>query len=64
MWITAGVEPTEVARRAGHSLAVLYRVYAKILTGRQDHSNELIDKALGELPPPPDEEEQPPDQDE
>ncbi|MGP3979411.1 site-specific integrase [Streptomyces sp. 8N114] len=64
LWITAGVEPTEVARRAGHSLAVLYRVYAKILTGRQDHSNELIDKALGGLPAPSDKDEQPSDQDE
>lgn len=46
MWIKAGVEPPEVARRAGHSLAVLYRVYAKILNGRQRQANQLIDKAL------------------
>ncbi|MCC2274915.1 hypothetical protein LKL35_05620 [Streptomyces sp. ET3-23] len=48
MWITAGVEPPEAARRAGHSLAVLYRVYAKILRGRAAHANALIAKALQE----------------
>ncbi|MFC7306043.1 tyrosine-type recombinase/integrase [Streptomyces monticola] len=46
LWIKAGVEPPEVARRAGHSLAVLYRVYAKILRGREGHANELIGRAL------------------
>lgn len=46
LWIKAGVEPPEVARRAGHSLAVLYRVYAKILRGRESQANQLIDKAL------------------
>ncbi|MFC5719850.1 tyrosine-type recombinase/integrase [Streptomyces gamaensis] len=46
LWIQAGVEPPEVARRAGHSLAVLYRVYAKILNGRQGHANRLIAEAL------------------
>ncbi|MFD4118427.1 tyrosine-type recombinase/integrase [Streptomyces niveus] len=46
LWIKAGVEPPEVARRAGHSLAVMYRVYAKILRGRQTHANQLIAAAL------------------
>ncbi|MGW8570969.1 tyrosine-type recombinase/integrase [Streptomyces niveus] len=46
LWIRAGVEPPEVARRAGHSLAVMYRVYAKILRGRQTHANQLITAAL------------------
>ncbi|MEV4975775.1 tyrosine-type recombinase/integrase [Streptomyces scopuliridis] len=46
LWIKAGVEPPEVARRAGHSLAVMYRVYAKILRGRQTHANHLIAVAL------------------
>ncbi|MFF4735328.1 tyrosine-type recombinase/integrase [Streptomyces sp. NPDC001262] len=48
LWIRAGVEPPEVARRAGHSLAVLYRIYAKILRGRETHANALIAKALQE----------------
>ncbi|MFI2370075.1 hypothetical protein [Streptomyces sp. NPDC018833] len=46
LWIKAGVEPPEVARRAGHSLAVLCRVCAKILRGWETHANQLIDKAL------------------
>lgn len=33
LWIKSGVDPTEVAARAGHSVAVLYRFYAKILKG-------------------------------
>jgi integrase len=48
LWINAGVDPAEVASRAGHSVAVLFRFYAKILRGRQDHSNDLISKALAD----------------
>jgi integrase len=48
LWIKAGVEPPEVARRAGHSLAVMYKVYARILRGRQTHANHLITAALEE----------------
>jgi integrase len=48
LWINAGVDPPEVASRAGHSVAVLFRFYAKILRGRQDHSNDLISKALAD----------------
>ncbi|WP_254712201.1 hypothetical protein [Streptomyces sp. TRM64462] len=51
--ILAGIEPPEVARRAGHSLAVLYHVYAKILRGRETHANELISAALREPAAPP-----------
>jgi hypothetical protein len=40
------VDPIEVARRAGHSVAVLYRFYAKIIKGRQDHANEQIERFL------------------
>lgn len=47
LWLKAGVDPVEVARRAGHSLAVLYRFYAKILRG-QSGSNHLIDAVLNE----------------
>ncbi|GAA3257983.1 hypothetical protein GCM10010469_22390 [Streptomyces labedae] len=43
-----GVDPAEVAARAGHSIAVLYRFYAKILKGGQQHSNNLISRALEE----------------
>ncbi|MFG2293125.1 tyrosine-type recombinase/integrase [Streptomyces sp. NPDC048603] len=46
LWIKAGVDPVEVARRAGHSPAVLWKFYAKILQGQQHASNQLIDRAL------------------
>ncbi|WP_327190003.1 site-specific integrase [Streptomyces xinghaiensis] len=48
LWLKAGVDPVEVARRAGHSLAVLYRFYAKVLRGAQKSSNHLIDVALAD----------------
>lgn len=48
LWIKAGVDPVEVARRAGHSPAVLWRFYAKILRGVQHHANELISRALSD----------------
>ncbi|MFB6958303.1 hypothetical protein ACFCYB_15010 [Streptomyces sp. NPDC056309] len=48
LWIKSGVDPAEVAARAGHSIAVLYRFYAKILKGGQQHSNGLIARALDE----------------
>ncbi|MFD3755936.1 site-specific integrase [Streptomyces sp. NPDC058622] len=48
LWIKAGVDPVEVARRAGHSVAVLWKFYAKILRGQQQVSNQLIDQALSE----------------
>ncbi|WP_370592686.1 tyrosine-type recombinase/integrase [Streptomyces sp. NBRC 109706] len=47
-WIKAGVDPTEVARRAGHSPAVLWRFYAKILRGGQSQANALIEAHLGD----------------
>ena len=49
LWITAGVPPAEVARRAGHSLTVLYRIYAKPLRGHQHHANQLIAAALRDI---------------
>jgi integrase len=45
-WLKAGVPPTEVAARAGHSVAVLLRVYAKCLDGQEDVANRLIQAAL------------------
>ncbi|CAL9478089.1 hypothetical protein SUDANB106_03003 [Streptomyces sp. enrichment culture] len=46
LWINSGVDPVEVARRAGHSLTVLFRFYAKILRGQQSLANQLIEKGL------------------
>lgn len=53
LWLNSGVDSTEVARRAGHSVAVLLRVYAKCLHGTEDYANELISKRLGRNAAPP-----------
>ncbi|MFF7192596.1 site-specific integrase [Streptomyces sp. NPDC008079] len=44
--IRSGVDPVEAARRAGHSVAVLFRFYAKVIKNRQDENNALIASAL------------------
>jgi hypothetical protein len=49
LWITAGIPPAEAARRAGHSLTVLYRTYAKPLRGHQHNANQLITAALQDI---------------
>ncbi|GAA1100712.1 hypothetical protein GCM10009579_88270 [Streptomyces javensis] len=46
LWIKAGVDPVDVARRAGHSIAVLWKFYAKLLRGQQHRANQLIDDTL------------------
>jgi integrase len=46
MMLRAGVPPAEVARRLGHSIDVLHRVYAGVLVEERDRSNELIDDDL------------------
>jgi hypothetical protein len=38
--------PAEVARRAGHSIAVLFRFYAKAIHRSQQRANEQIQRAL------------------
>jgi integrase len=45
-WIASGVDATEVARRAGHSVAVLYKFYARVLDGRREQANLLIEQAM------------------
>jgi integrase len=47
LWLNAGVQPTEVARRLGHSVAVLLRVYVNCIDGAEDAANHRIDGALG-----------------
>ncbi|MFH0243270.1 tyrosine-type recombinase/integrase [Streptomyces sp. HK10] len=46
LWLESGVAPAEVARRAGHSIAVLFRFYAKVIHGSQQRTNEQIERAL------------------
>ncbi|MDT0451952.1 site-specific integrase [Streptomyces hesseae] len=48
LWLMSGVAPAEVARRAGHSIAVLFRFYAKVIHGLQQQANEQIERALTE----------------
>jgi integrase len=47
LWLNAGVPATEVARRLGHSVAVLLRVYANCIDGGEDGVNNRIGDALG-----------------
>jgi hypothetical protein len=47
-WLSSGVAPAECARHAGHSLAVIFRVEAKILTQIEDRANRGIDAAMRE----------------
>jgi integrase len=46
LWLNAGVPATEVADRAGHSVDVLLKVYAKCLDGDRDLMNTRIAAAL------------------
>ncbi|KRD21190.1 MULTISPECIES: hypothetical protein [unclassified Streptomyces] len=46
LWLESGVSPAEVARRAGHSIAVLFRFYAKAIHRNQQRSNDQIERAL------------------
>lgn len=47
-WLNSGVDPTEVARRAGNSVEVLFSRYAKCLAGRQEIANQRIAEILGD----------------
>ncbi|MGH3806721.1 MAG: tyrosine-type recombinase/integrase [Pseudonocardiaceae bacterium] len=46
-WLNGGVAPTQVAEWAGHSVAVLLRVYAKCIAGQEQAAREQIGRALG-----------------
>jgi integrase len=46
LWLESGVSPAEVARRAGHSIAVLFRFYAKAIHRNQQRANQQIERAL------------------
>jgi hypothetical protein len=48
-WLNAGVRPTQVAEWAGHSIAVLLRVYAKCIAGQEEAARLRIRHALGLL---------------
>lgn len=48
-WLAAGVEPTRVAYWAGHSVAVLMKVYAKFIDGGQAVALRRVENWLGRL---------------
>ena len=60
LWLNSGVPATEVARRAGHGVAVLLKIYAHCIDGQADAANQRITDALGakdNQPEPGDEED-------
>ena len=46
LWLNAGVPAPDVAERAGHSVDVLLKVYAKCIDGNASTMNARIDIAL------------------
>ena len=44
-WLNGGADPAEVAARAGHSVAVLLKIYAKCVDGQRDAINRKIQRA-------------------
>ncbi|WP_243722598.1 hypothetical protein [Actinomadura sp. 7K507] len=44
-WLSAGVPPAQVAEWAGHSVAVLLRVYAKCVAGQEEEAKRRITEA-------------------
>jgi integrase len=47
-WLNGGVGPAQVAEWAGHSVAVLLRVYAKCIDGQDQIAKRRIEDALRE----------------
>lgn len=43
LWLNGGVPATEVAERAGHSVDVLLKVYAKCIDGQRERVNNTIE---------------------
>ncbi|RVX39111.1 site-specific recombinase XerD [Nonomuraea polychroma] len=46
LWLNAGVHAPEVAERAGHSVDVLLKIYAKCIDGQREVANQRIERAL------------------
>ncbi|GAA5000394.1 hypothetical protein GCM10023317_32250 [Actinopolymorpha pittospori] len=45
-WLNAGVDPAQVADWAGHSVAVLLRVYVRCIAGRDEVAKKRIEEEL------------------
>ncbi len=54
LWLNSGLPATEVARRAGHGVAILLKIYAHCIDGQADAANQRITDALGTPEPEPD----------
>ncbi|MEU9288522.1 hypothetical protein AB0D57_28470 [Streptomyces sp. NPDC048275] len=48
LWFYSGVDSAECARRAGQSIEVLFRHYAKFLDGLREQANRLIEQSMNE----------------
>lgn len=46
LWLNDGVPATEVARRLGHNVAVLLKIYANCIDGQKQSVNDRITAAL------------------
>jgi integrase len=46
LWLNAGVPAPDVAERAGHSVEVLLKIYARCIDGQTDANNARIERAL------------------
>jgi hypothetical protein len=46
LWLNSGIPATEVARRAGHGVAVLLKIYAHCIDGQADAANKRITDAV------------------
>jgi hypothetical protein len=57
LWLNAGVPATEVARRAGHGVAVLLKIYAHCIDGQADAANQRITDSLAAQAEPGDDED-------
>jgi integrase len=47
-WLNGGIPPAQVAEWAGHSVAILLKIYAKCLDGQDDIAKRRIEEALGD----------------
>jgi hypothetical protein len=47
LWLNSGVPATGAARRAGHGVAILLKIYARCIDGQADAANKSITDALG-----------------
>ncbi|WP_217709595.1 integrase [Amycolatopsis sp. Hca4] len=45
-WLAAGVPSTQCAEWAGHSVAVLHQIYAKVIAGLESAAHDRIEKVL------------------